>query len=58
MYMKMKELSWKENSGIQNIGIEDYKGNRVRERRQVLKTWENYSSEFYNRPTRPGKVEV
>lgn len=56
--MKMKELSWKENSGIQNIGIEDYKGNRVRERRQVLKTWENYSSEFYNRPTRPGKVEV
>jgi len=25
--MTMKELSWKENRGIQNIGIEDHKRN-------------------------------
>jgi hypothetical protein len=28
MYMKTKELSWKETQGIQNIGIEDSQGNR------------------------------
>ena len=27
MYMKTKELGWKETQGIQNIGIEDYQGN-------------------------------
>jgi hypothetical protein len=37
MYMKTKELSWKENQGIQNIGIEDSQGNRIVEQNQVLK---------------------
>ena len=30
MYMKTKELGWKETEGIQNIGIEDSQGNRVK----------------------------
>jgi hypothetical protein len=25
MYMKTKELGWKENNGVQNTGIEDYR---------------------------------
>jgi len=29
MYMKTKELGWKETQGIQNIGIEDSQGNRI-----------------------------
>jgi len=29
IYMKTKELGWKETQGIQNIGIEDSQGNRV-----------------------------
>jgi hypothetical protein len=29
MHMKTKERGWKENHGIQNIGIEDSKGNAV-----------------------------
>ena len=29
MYMKTKELGWKENQEIQNIGIEDSQGNRI-----------------------------
>ncbi|PNF29416.1 hypothetical protein B7P43_G07044 [Cryptotermes secundus] len=37
MYMKTKELGWKENHGIQNIGIKDYQGNRIVDQRQVLK---------------------
>jgi len=37
MYMKTKELGWKENQGIQNIGIEDSQGNRIVEQSQVLK---------------------
>jgi hypothetical protein len=27
MYMKKKELAWKENQGIENIHIEDSQGN-------------------------------
>ena len=41
MYMKTKELGWKENQGIQNIGLEDSQGNRIVEQSQVLKIWEN-----------------
>jgi hypothetical protein len=37
MYMKTKELGWKETQGIQNIGIEDSQGNRRVEQSQVLK---------------------
>ena len=29
IYMKTKELGWKETQGIQNIGIEDSQGNRI-----------------------------
>ena len=29
MYMKTKELGWKENQVIQNTGIEDSQGNRI-----------------------------
>jgi len=37
MYMKTKELGWKETQGIQNIGIEDSQGNRIVDQSQVLK---------------------
>jgi len=46
IYMKTKELGWKETQGIQNIGIEDSQGNRVVEKSQVLKIWENYITEL------------
>jgi hypothetical protein len=51
IYMKTKELGWKETQGIQNIGIEDFQ-------RQVLKIWENYVTELYDRPNRPENLEV
>ena len=37
MYMKTKELGWKENQEIQNIATEDSQGNRIVEQTQVLK---------------------
>jgi len=49
MYMKAKELGWKETRGIQNIGIEDSQGNRIVDQRQVLKMWENYVTELIDR---------
>jgi hypothetical protein len=58
MYMKTKELSWKETQGIQNTGIEDSQGNRIVEQSQVLKIWENYITELYDRPNRPETLEV
>jgi hypothetical protein len=50
MYMKTKELGWKESHGIQNINIEDSKGNIIVDKRHVLKIWENYITELYDRP--------
>jgi hypothetical protein len=58
MYTKTKELGWKENQGIQNIGIEDSQGNRIEEQCQVLKIWENYNKELHDRPNRPVTLEV
>jgi hypothetical protein len=48
MYMKTKELGWKETHGIQNIGIEDSQGNRIIELSQVIKIWENYITELHD----------
>ena len=58
MYMKAKELDEKETQGIQNIGIEDSQGNRVVEQSQVLKIWENYITELYDRPNRPETLDI
>jgi len=41
MGTKKNELGWKENNEIQNIYIEDTKGNIIVGKRQVLKIWEN-----------------
>ena len=57
-YMKTRELGWKENQGIQNTGIEDFQGNRIVEQSQVLKIWENYVTELYDRPNRTQTLEV
>jgi hypothetical protein len=48
MSVKTKELGWKENDGIQNIGIEDCQGNVIVDQRQVLKIWESYITEPYD----------
>jgi len=53
MYMKTQELGWNETQGIQRTGIEDSQGNRIVDKRQVLKIWENYITELYVRPNRP-----
>ena len=58
MYMKTKELGWKETQWIQNIDIEDSQGNRVVDQTQVLKIWENHITELYDRPNRPETLEV
>jgi hypothetical protein len=46
MYMKTKELGWKENHGMQNIGIEDPQGNIIIDQRLVLQIWEKYITEL------------
>jgi len=58
IYMKTKELGWKETQGIQNIGIEDSQGNRIVEQSQVLIVWENYITELHDRPNRPVTLKV
>ena len=57
MYMKTKELGWKETQGIQNIGIEGFQGNRMVDQKQVLKIWENYVTELCDRPNRQETLE-
>jgi hypothetical protein len=56
--MKTKELGWKENHEIQNIGIEDSQGNIIIDQRRVLQIWEKYITELYNRANRPEHLEV
>jgi hypothetical protein len=58
MYMKTNELGWKETQGIQNTGIEDSQENRIVEQSQVLKIWENYITELYDRLNLPETLEV
>ena len=58
MYMKTKELGWKQTQGIQNIGIEDSQGNRIVDQKKVLKIWENYVTELCDRPNRPEALEA
>jgi hypothetical protein len=58
MYMKTKELGWQETQGIQNIGIEDSRGNRIVQQSQVLKIWENYITELYDRPNQPETLDT
>jgi len=58
MYMKTKELGWEETQGIQNICIEDSQRNRIVDQKQVLKIWENYVTELYDRPNRLETLEV
>ena len=56
--MKRKELGWKETQEIQNTDIEDSQGNRIVDQSQILKIWENYITELYNRPNQPETLEV
>ena len=56
--MKTKELRWKDTQGIQNTGIEDSRGNRIVDQKQMLKIWENCVTELYDRPNRPETLEV
>ena len=49
IYVKTKELGWKDNQGIQNVVIEDSEGNITVYQRHVLKTWENYIIELCDR---------
>jgi len=58
MYMKTKELGWKTTQWIQNIGMEDSQGNRIVDQKQVLKFWEKYVTELYDRPNGPKTLEV
>ena len=50
MYMKTKELGWQETQWIQNIGIEVSRRNRIVELSKMLKIWENFITELYDRP--------
>jgi len=43
---------------FQNIGIKDSQGNRIIEQSQVLKIWENYITELYDRPNQLETLEV
>ena len=58
MFMQIKELGWKKNQGIKNIGIEDPQWNRIVDQRQVLKIWENYFTELYDRNNLPENLAV
>ena len=56
--MKKRELGWEDKQGIQNTGIEGSQSNIVAGHRLVLKIWENYITEFYDRANRQENLEI
>jgi hypothetical protein len=52
MYMKTKELGWKDTQGIHNIGIEDSQGKRIVQQSQVLKILQNCTIDLFDRNPR------
>jgi hypothetical protein len=58
MYINIKKLGWKENHGIQNIGIDDSQENKTIDQRGVLQIRENYITELYDRANQPEHLEV
>jgi hypothetical protein len=58
MYRKAKELDQKENNGIQTTGTEDSQGNMIVDQQQVLKIWEIYVEELYDRANGPENLNV
>jgi len=44
--METKELGWKENRGIQNIGAKVSEGNIIADNRHVMEIWKNYTGRF------------
>jgi len=53
-----RELGWKETRGIQNTDTEDSKGNIIVDERWVVKMWENYITELYDRTNRPENLQA
>jgi hypothetical protein len=58
MYRKAKELNWKDNNGIRTVGFEDSQGNIIVDQKQVLKIWESFVAELYDRANRPENLNV
>ena len=58
MYLKTKELGWKENHEIQNTGTENSKRNIIEENSQILNIWENNITELYDHPNWPENLEA
>jgi hypothetical protein len=58
VYMKKKELGWKENHRILKVGIEESKGNIMVDKRKILKILDNYITELCDRPNRLENLEV
>jgi hypothetical protein len=58
MYKKEKELGWKDNQGIRTIDIEDSQRNIIIDQRHVLKIWQTYITELYDRTNRSEIREV
>jgi hypothetical protein len=57
-YRKAKESDRKENNGIRTVGIEESHGNMIVDQKQVLKIWEIYVEELYDRANRPENLNV
>jgi hypothetical protein len=58
MYRKAKELDRKENNATRNVDIEDSQGNMIVDQKQVLKIWEIYVEELYDRANLPENLNV
>jgi len=54
----LEELSWKVNHRNRNAGIEESQGNIIVDQRKIMKIWENYITELYDRANQTKNVEI
>jgi hypothetical protein len=52
-HTKKKKSGWKENGGNQTTGIQDFRRNKIVVQSQVMRNWESYITELYERPNLP-----
>ena len=58
IYQKTRGLKRKENKGIWSLDEEDSQGKFVTNQWQILKIWEDYTEQLYNKKTGSQDIEM
>ena len=58
MYEKTKEFGGRERKAVRSFGIEDSRGQLISGQAEMLKVWESYIGELYDKEHRPQHINI